>query len=159
MSKGFDFVAVAALVATLEEEENASFEQAAEAHKASAAVVEERRKRVSELQACINAALDKLKESPVWGTPWHDEQRRRAEAQDRAGYQAQGLASQQAQAIHLMQNAGQAQLLRDPSMQAAAQNLMNQLAGNAAQNMNVPKRPPDPRVAPPPLAQNFKPWE
>lgn len=75
MSKGFDFVAVAALVATLEEE-NAAFDAAVDKLKEAGFVVEEHRKKVTEIQKRIDKAIFELRESRVAGTPWYEETRR-----------------------------------------------------------------------------------
>lgn len=69
MSKGFDYVQLAALVATLEED-NAEFEKAAAIHKETKAVCDERGKKVAQTQAQIDAVINRLRQSEVPNTPW-----------------------------------------------------------------------------------------
>ena len=125
-SKGFDFVAVAALVATLEEE-NEKFDLSIEGLKAQSEIVERHRSQIIIIQTEINAAIDKLKQSPIPGTPWHDERQRKEHVSNLAE-EARRIAGMQMRQV--------------PGQNAAAAQNMSQYLQQQYQNATPPPPPP-----------------
>ncbi len=153
MSKGFDYVALAALVSTLEEEE-AKFAVADEAQKVAAAVTDEHRKRVAELQVRIDQTISKLRSSPVWGTPWHEVDKSNSWSQQEAARIDLLQHLQKAAQSGITPNCFRAQLNEFNTQLAQASSNGNQ----AAMVVASPKHQGG-AVSPPPPPDGFMSWK